>query len=440
MSAPVMPAVPAPRAPSTGGTPGTGGAESAAPFASALDGALSEGRGAVGDGPTGEEEQPDPGTQAGTVVPGEAGAVESTAAVGLPAVLWALALGAPQTPGQPAAPSAGDAALAVVAPAGGEAIAAGTVPAAAPGGTVPVPAVPPAAAGTPGAAPQQGTGLPFDVVLAGDPGTGAPAAPGTGAAPASAGGTPVPVPVVPAAVAAATAAGTAMTPSAPDGSPPAGGPAPVGGPTALPGTQDASAAGAGSSQDSAGAAPDGGSAEPVTTPVAAGPLTAAPAISDADGATGTAASLPVAGQVARQVAVLRGAPDGSHTMTLVLTPETLGPVEVSVTVSKGTVDLVLRGAHEHGRAALLDALPDLRRDLESAGLTTSRLEVARDSGGSWLDRHAAGQQAQQGSGDRPGQQGPSDGRSRPWLRPADSGETRTVPTTGTSSSVLDVRV
>jgi flagellar hook-length control protein FliK len=127
-------------------------------------------------------------------------------------------------------------------------------------------------------------------------------------------------------------------------------------------------------------------------------------------------------------------------MTLVLTPETLGPVEVSVTVSKGAVDLVLRGAHEQGRAALLDALPELRRDLEQAGLTTAKLEVARESGGSWLDRHAAGQQAQQGSGDRPGQQGSSDGRSRPWLRPADSGETRTVPTTGSASSGVDVRV
>ena len=98
-------------------------------------------------------------------------------------------------------------------------------------------------------------------------------------------------------------------------------------------------------------------------------------------------------------------------MTLVLTPDTLGPVEVQVTLQKGTVDLTLRGAHEHGRAALLDALPDLRRDLEAAGLTTSRLEVDRDSGGAWLDRHSAQQQAQQqamaqqqGFGDRGGQQ------------------------------------
>ena len=104
-------------------------------------------------------------------------------------------------------------------------------------------------------------------------------------------------------------------------------------------------------------------------------------------------------------------------MTLVLTPDTLGPVEVQVTLQKGTVDLTLRGAHEHGRAALLDALPDLRRDLEAAGLTPSRLEVDRDSGGAWLDRHSAQQQAatqQQGFGDRGGRQDRADNRSRPW--------------------------
>ena len=73
-------------------------------------------------------------------------------------------------------------------------------------------------------------------------------------------------------------------------------------------------------------------------------------------------------------------------MTLVLTPDTLGEVQVQVTVTKGAVELALRGAHEHGRAALLEALPDLRRDLEAAGLNPSRLEVARETGSSLLDR------------------------------------------------------
>jgi flagellar hook-length control protein FliK len=158
---------------------------------------------------------------------------------------------------------------------------------------------------------------------------------------------------------------------------------------------------------------------------------------DAEGPTGDSAAQPVGTQVARQVAVLRGGPDGAHTMTLVLTPDTLGPVEVQVTLQKGTVDLTLRGAHEQGRAALLDALPDLRRDLEAAGLSCSSLEVDRDSGGSWLDRHSAQQQAaaqQQTFGDRGGQQAPGDTRSRPWQRTADSSDDRTAPTSNRSTS------
>jgi flagellar hook-length control protein FliK len=162
----------------------------------------------------------------------------------------------------------------------------------------------------------------------------------------------------------------------------------------------------------------------------------------AAGATGAAAALPVGSQVARQVAVLSGGPDGTQTMTLVLNPENLGPVEVSVTLSKGSVDLTLRGAHELGRAALLDGLPDLRRDLESAGLNPSRLEVDRDTGGSWLSRHAAQQQAdQQGFGNRPGQQDRGGERSRPWGSPADTPVSGPTPARHRStSSGVDVRV
>jgi flagellar hook-length control protein FliK len=195
---------------------------------------------------------------------------------------------------------------------------------------------------------------------------------------------------------------------------------------------------------------DGGDAQspapvvPAGTPAPVAPVTGTAPVTDADGATGASAAQPVGTQVARQVAVLRGGPDGAHTMTLVLTPDTLGPVEVQVTLSKGTVDLTLRGAHEHGRAALLDALPDLRRDLESAGLNPSRLDVDRDTGGSWLDRHAAQQQAaagQQGSGDRGSRQDRAEGRSRPWVGSADTGSSGpTPPSNRSTSSGVDVRV
>jgi flagellar hook-length control protein FliK len=175
---------------------------------------------------------------------------------------------------------------------------------------------------------------------------------------------------------------------------------------------------------------------PAPAPVAAAPATAAA------GPTGAATGLPVGSQVARQVAVLGRGPDGTQTMTLVLNPENLGPVEVSVTLSKGAIDLTLRGAHDLGRAALLDGLPDLRRDLEAAGLTPSRLEVDRDTGGSWLARHAAQQHAeQQGSGQRNGQPGgrPDGGdRSRPWGAPADTAVSGPTPRNRSTSSGVDM--
>ena len=112
-------------------------------------------------------------------------------------------------------------------------------------------------------------------------------------------------------------------------------------------------------------------------------------------------------------------------------------MEVQVTLQKGAVDLTLRGAHEHGRAALLEALPDLRRDLEAAGLNPSRVEVSRDTGGSLLDRQPT---PQHGFGERGGQHDRGDNRSRPWGRPADIGGSGSpVPNRSTSSGV-DVRV
>jgi flagellar hook-length control protein FliK len=123
-------------------------------------------------------------------------------------------------------------------------------------------------------------------------------------------------------------------------------------------------------------------------------------------------------------------------MTLVLTPETLGPVQVSVTVTDGAVDLTLRGAHGHGRDALLDALPDLRRDLQAAGLTCSRVDVDRDTGGSWSapQQHTPGERG--GSSDR------GEGRPRSWQhRPGDAAEARPTSTHSRSTSPgVDVRV
>jgi flagellar hook-length control protein FliK len=122
----------------------------------------------------------------------------------------------------------------------------------------------------------------------------------------------------------------------------------------------------------------------------------------------------VATQLGRHVAVLGRGPEGTHSMTLVLSPENLGPVQVQVTVSQGSLDLTLRGAHELGRAALMNALPDLRRDLQAAGLDCSRLDVSRDTGGAWTSQHSGGGDGRgQPAWGRPGW---GESRPRPWAQ------------------------
>jgi flagellar hook-length control protein FliK len=416
-------------------------------------------------------------------------AIVDPAPRGLPAALWALLTGAPlAATGQSGTGTGAAAAMPtpVQAPPTGDAIGASATAAA----LVPTATVP--AAGAPFV---PDTSVPVAAVAAAD---GLPAVGGAAAPTGEVAGPAVPLPITPS-VAGPTGAGAQTPPGSPaesaetsavpsvvvlraaeqaaGSSVPAGGPepaaavgvvpvgppsspqgdeatrtAPVGGlpagtvPTASAGTSgDPASADAGSPRPDGSAAPplvDGVVETPSGGPVVAPTPVASGSVADV-ATTGDAAALPAGSQVARHVAVLRGAPDGRHTMTLVLTPESLGPVEVQVTVTKGSVDLTLRGAHEHGRAALLDSLPDLRRDLETAGLTCARLEVDRDTGGSRLSQQAqqqAQQQGQQGFGDRSGQPDRGD-RSRPWLRAADiTGSGPTPPSQRSTSSGVDVRV
>jgi hypothetical protein len=208
-----------------------------------------------------------------------------------------------------------------------------------------------------------------------------------------------------------------------------------------------------------GGASDGGPgapALPAAAPAEAGPATdvapaglgapapvpAGPAVTPTAPTTAGAPQPPVAAQLAPQLAVLRHAPDGTQTMTLVVTPDSLGPVAVQVTITDGTLDMTLHGASEHGRLALTDALPELRRDLETAGLSLSRLQVdadaARDSGS---DTRSAQQLLADARGNG-GQQSPPQDRPRAWAPPGSHlGEGGPVLTSSSSASPgVDVRV
>jgi flagellar hook-length control protein FliK len=248
----------------------------------------------------------------------------------------------------------------------------------------------------------------------------------------------------PAPIAAPTgpAAGADGTGSAAAGLP---GPFPPGGSGESPDSGSGGSAGA----PAAGVVP---ATEPVTTAdtdtvfTVSGPAPVAPGSPTTTAAppTPAAGNAPVATQLAPQMAVLRNAPDGSQTMTVVITPESLGPVTVHVTITHGTLDLTLHGAHEAGRQALLGALPELRRELEGAGLTFSKLEVDTSGGDSGAGLRNAQQQlldahaGQQGGSGQPGQQVP---RPRTWGAGPDHLEGSTALSTDQStSSGVDVRV
>ena len=461
MTSPVIPAVPTTARP-VAGADASGGTDSAEPFATALDGAMASGRSELGDaGADGEQQGSESEESADGAVPAPATDLPVAPAGGLVAALWARVTGiaggaeaeggtgAPGAAGAPGSQVATGRARALEVAAGLahglRGLPAGQAPAGSPSGglgsggpagvvpAVPVPAVPvgtgpvlppPAPAVAEAMASLTAAGV---QVVVGAPAGDAPEPVTVVPAPVPAPGTATPPATPPAAADAADALGS---PSGTEGSPvaalhAAGAPS-GGGPDGRPD--------GGAERGPAGGALD--EAPPVTATAAApAPSVTGPA-PRAESATAPAVAQPVAGQLARSVAVLRGGPDGTHTMTVVLTPEALGPVEVSVTLSHGTVELTLRGAHDHGRAALIDALPELRRDLEAAGLTCSRVDVDRGrDGSSSAQQQSTGRDAGGGRGQ---QHDRGDTGARPWHRPADNGEGR--PATARTASGLDVRV
>ncbi|QCX28591.1 flagellar hook-length control protein FliK [Nocardioides jishulii] len=115
------------------------------------------------------------------------------------------------------------------------------------------------------------------------------------------------------------------------------------------------------------------------TPVQA-VTTAPPIATAASAATATpTAAPPVADQVFGEVSRLVSRGDGTHRLTMTLSPEALGDVRVTLTLRNGevTVDFA---AGDEARRALLESAPELRRLLELTGASESRVTV-RDGAG-----------------------------------------------------------
>lgn len=85
-----------------------------------------------------------------------------------------------------------------------------------------------------------------------------------------------------------------------------------------------------------------------------------------------------AAQVVRAVAPLRNLGDGNHNVVLELHPAELGAVRVELTLNAGIVHLGLQAEHAATGQLLRSALPELRSQLDAAGLVAGRLAV--DSG------------------------------------------------------------
>jgi flagellar hook-length control protein FliK len=128
-------------------------------------------------------------------------------------------------------------------------------------------------------------------------------------------------------------------------------------------------------------AADAPSTDPSVLAVPAAAPTAAAASTTGTSATaagGAPAALPahVAEQIRTHVRGVRALPGGTHEATLVLDPEHLGPVRIRLQVGDGTVSLQLAGVSAATADVLRDALPDLRRGLEQAGLQLGSADVA----------------------------------------------------------------
>lgn len=109
----------------------------------------------------------------------------------------------------------------------------------------------------------------------------------------------------------------------------------------------------------------------------AAPQPPVPAAAPTSAAAASAAATPahhtatLGTQLARPVFTLAAAGAGEHVMTVHVTPDTLGPVTVRAHVGAEGVRVELFAPTDAGRDALRAILPDLRRDLNGAGLSGS---------------------------------------------------------------------
>lgn len=88
----------------------------------------------------------------------------------------------------------------------------------------------------------------------------------------------------------------------------------------------------------------------------------------------------LATQLSGQLTSLKQLPLGEHKLTLMVNPESFGPVKVIAHITAESVSVQLVGASEQATQALRSVINDLRRDLAAAGLG-AQLDVGADAAG-----------------------------------------------------------
>jgi hypothetical protein len=116
----------------------------------------------------------------------------------------------------------------------------------------------------------------------------------------------------------------------------------------------------------------------VVTPLAATATTSPVDAIEAPSAAAPAAPRPVApphAQIVSHVSPLLQRPDGSYHVSVRLRPEELGGVRIDVHLVDGQVSLQLRADTQVGHEALRTSLPQLRHELEAAGVSPGTLDL-----------------------------------------------------------------
>jgi flagellar hook-length control protein FliK len=176
-------------------------------------------------------------------------------------------------------------------------------------------------------------------------------------------------------------------------------------------------------------------ADPIPETGPALPAATAPAEARQVMASAVAAPVPpraaLLPQISAPVLALARSADGDHSITVTVSPDSLGPVTVRAHIAAGAIRLELHAPSDAGREALRAILTDLRRDLAAAA-PGSQLVLSQDgSSGATADgRHGGGGRADTGTDARPGADARPDagpGASAPDVRGRRASPLPTVP-------------